>query len=200
MLQAGISIEPERCCTIKNPMIKKQYTPIIALLLGACTATTSAPQPSPQPVRTPAVYCAPVKENPKLGEIVSYYSRISVLTLPDATNEYNAVSRNFSKNPNNIERIKLAMLLSLPNTAFHNTAAAFDLLETWPDQPADSSSDLRDLARLFGALLVQQRQAEETVSDLGKSLANEKMHSKSLQGKIDAIKAFEINQTHRDQP
>ena len=200
MLQAGISIEPERCCKIKNPMIKKQYTPIIALLLGACTATTSAPQPAPQPVRTPTVYCTPVKENPKLGEIIRYYSRISALTLPDVVSEYNAVSQNFSKAPNNTERIKLAMLLSLPNTAFHNTAAALVLLETWSDQPADASSDLRDLARFFGALLAQQRQAEETMNDLGKTLASEKLHSKSLQGKIDAIKAFEINQPHRDQP
>ncbi len=187
---------------MKNPMIKKPYTLMLTLLLGACTTTTTtAPQPTPQPDRTPAmVYCAPARENPKLGDIIRYYSHISALTLPDAANEYNAVSQNFSKNPNNTERIKLAMLLSLPNTAFHNTAAALDLLETWPNQPTDSSSDLHDLAHLFGALLAQQRQTEETVNDLGKALVNEKMHSKSLQGKIDAIKAFEINQTHRDQP
>lgn len=185
---------------MKNPMIKKPYTLILALLLGACT-TTTAPQPTQQPVRTPAMaYCPPAKENPKLGEIIRYYSHISALALPDAVSEYNTVSQNFSKNPNNTERIKLAMLLSLPNTAFHNTAAALDLLETWSDQPADSSSDLHDLALLFGALLAQQKQADETVNDLGKALASEKMHSKSLQGKIDAIKAFEINQPHRDQP
>lgn len=185
---------------MKNPMIKKPYTLIFALLLGACTATT-APQPTPQPVHTPAMaYCPPAKENPKLGEIIRYYSHISALALPDAVSEYNAVSMNFSKNPNNTGRIKLAMLLSLPNTAFHNTAAALDLLETWPDQPDNSSSDLHDLARFFGALLAQQKQADEAVNDLGKALASEKMHAKSLQGKIDAIKAFEINQPHRDQP
>lgn len=200
MLQAGVSIEPERCSRMKNPMITKPYTLMLALLLGACTATT-APQPTPQPVRTPAlVSCQPVKENPKLGEIMRYYSHISALAAPDVVSEYNTVSQSFSKNPTNTERIKLAMLLSLPNTAFHNTAAALDLLETWPDQPSDASSNLHDLARFFGGLLAQQKQADETMNDLGKALASEKLHSKSLQGKIDAIKAFEINQPHRDQP
>ena len=198
MLQAGISIEPERRSTMKRPMITKPYTLMLALLLGACT---TAPQSTPQPVRTPAMAsCQPVKENPKLSEIMHYYSHISALAAPDVVSEYNAVSQRFSKNPNSTERIKLAMLLSFPNTGFHNTAAALDLLETWPDQPADASSDLHDLAQLLGALLAQQKQADETMNDLGKALASEKLHSKSLQGKIDAIKAFEINQPHRDQP
>ncbi len=198
MLSDNLPIESDRCCRMNNPMIIKRHPLILALLLGACSAAPTS-QPAPQPVHTATmVSCPPAKEDSKLGEIIRYYSHISALASPDIVNEYNAVSVNYAKHPNNAERIKLAMLLSLPNTAFHNTAAARDLLATWPDQ--DAASDLHDLARFFGALLAQQQQADETANDLGKALASEKMHSKSLQGKIDAIKAFEINQPHRDQP
>lgn len=183
---------------MKNPMTMKPTALILTLMLGACSTAT---RPQPQPVHTqPLVSCPPAKGESRLGEFLRYYSDISALALPDAAKEYEAVSMSFSRAPDNAGRIKLAMLLSLPNTPFHNTAAALDLLQALPDQPADAKSGLGDLARLLAALLLQQRQADETVNDLGKALASEKMHSKSLQGKIDAIKAFEINQPHRDQP
>ncbi len=171
---------------------------ILTLMLGACSTATTPPTQSVH--IQPQLSCPPAKGESRLGEFLRYYSNISALALPDSTKEYEAVSANFSRNPDNAGRIKLAMLLSLPNTPFHNTAAALDLLQALPDQPTDAKSGLGDLTRLLVALLQEQRQADETVNDLGKALANEKMHSKSLQGKIDAIKAFEINQPHRDQP
>ena len=176
-------------------MIKKFHLLMLALLLGACkTNTTPAPTPAPQPVWT-HVICPPAKENPEITEIVRYYSHLSALSAQDAAGEYNAVNASFSKNPDNVLRIKLAMLLSLPNTPFHNTAAARNLLIAWPDQDA---TELHDLSRLLSSLFSQQQQADDAINELTKSLASEKMHSKSLQGKIDAIKAYETNR--KDQP
>ena len=166
---------------------------ILTLMLGACS-TATRPQPQPVHTQTP-VSCPPAKGESRLGEFLRYYSDISALALPDAAKEYEAISMNFSRNPDNAGRIKLAMLLSLPNTSFHNTAGARDLLMAWPDQDA---TELHDLARLLSSLFSQQQQADDAISELNKSLASEKMHSKSLQGKIDAIKAYETNR--RDQP
>ncbi len=190
MLRSDLTLESRR-----NPMIKKSHLLVLTLLLGACKAnTTPAPAPVLQPVRT-HVICLPAKDNPETSDILRYYSHLSALSAQDAAGEYNAVNASFSKNPDNVLRIKLAMLLSLPNTSFHNTAAARDLLMAWPDQDA---TELHDLARLLGSLFSQQQQADDAISELNKSLASEKMHSKSLQGKIDAIKAYETNR--KDQP
>ncbi len=196
MLQTGIPFETERCERMKNTTIMKPYTLILVLLLTACKATTAPPPSAPLPVRmSTAASCPPVRKNSELGEIVSYYTRISALSPQDVSSEYDAASRNFSNSPSNAGRIRLAMLLSLPNTSFHSTTAARDLLDAWPEKGA---TDLRDFARFFSSMLAGQQQADQAANDLGKALASEKMHSKSLQGKIDAIKAFEANR--REQP
>ena len=174
-------------------MIKKFHLLMLTLLLGACK-TATPPAPVPPPVRT-HVICPPVKETPEITEVLRYYSRISAVPAQDAAGEYNAVNANFPKSPGNVQRIKLAMLLSLPGTSFRNTAAARDLLTAWPDQDA---TELRDLALLLSSLLSQQIEADNAANELNKALASEKMHSKSLQGKIDAIKAYETSR--KDQP
>ncbi len=172
---------------------------LLAVVLSACTTATPIPvPPAPQPVQIQAV-CPPPRENPQPTGILAYYSRINALSASDAVAEYNAVNASFLAKPDNILRTKLAMLLSLPDTPFHNTTAARDLLLAWTGQTADQdATGLHDLATLLVSLLSQQVQADNTAKDLSKALASEKMHSKSLQGKIDAIKAYETSR--RNQP
>jgi hypothetical protein len=166
-----------------------------ALMLSACSAVT-VHQPSPD-----IVSCSPPSGfDLKLNASVRYYAYISTLSASEIVTEYNAASQNFSKSGSNVDRIKLAMLLSLPNTPFHSTTAAIALLKNLPEKPAASSHDLNDFVLLLGALLAKQQQTDETLADLAKALATEKAHARSLQEKIDAIKSFEIHQTHRDQP
>lgn len=167
----------------------------VTTMFAGCAAMT-AHQPAPN-----AVSCTPSPDAYlRLNEVIRYYSHIRELPAPDITKEYNTISLNFSKTGSNPDRIKLAILLTLPHNPFHDTAAAIDLLKTLPDKTTASPSDLHEFALLLGMLLARQEQTDEALSDLAKALATEKAHSKSLQGKIDAIKDFEINQTHRNQP
>jgi hypothetical protein len=167
----------------------------VTTMLAGCAAVT-AQQPVPE-----AVSCPPPPDTDlRLNEVIRYYSHLRELPAPDIAREYNTIGLNFSKTGSNPDRIKLAILLTLPNNPLHDTAAAIDLLKTLPDSTTASPSDLHEFALLLGMLLARQEQTDEAMSDLAKALATEKAHSKSLQGKIDAIKDFEINQTHRDQP
>lgn len=163
--------------------------------LAGCATVTAHP-----PVQNAASCPPPPVTDLRLNEIIRYYAHIHELPAPDIASEYNTISQNFSKTASNRDRIKLAILLSLPNNPFHDTTAAIDLLKTLPDSPAATPSELHEFALLMGMLLARQKQTDEAVSYLEKALATEKTHAKSLQGKIDAIKDFEINQTHRNQP
>lgn len=167
----------------------------VTTTLAGCASVT-AHQAVPDVVSCPP----PPDTDLRLNEVIRYYSLLRELPAPDIAREYNTISLNFSTTGSNRDRIKLAILLTLPNNPFHDTAAAIDLLKTLPDSTTASPSDLHEFALLLGMLLARQEQTDEALSDLAKALATEKAHAKSLQGKIDAIKDFEINQTHRDQP
>jgi hypothetical protein len=98
------------------------------------------------------------------------------------------------------DRLKLAVLLTIPNTAFHNLKEAIGLLKALPVETTHNPSDLSGFTKLLDMLLTQQQQADDRLNDLTKLLAEEKLHSKLLQEKIDAIKNMEIKMIQRDQP
>ncbi len=157
-----------------------------AAMLSAC-ATTAPPAPA-------AAACPPP---PALAlnnaELVQYHGCIASLPAADITKEYDVVNTQFSKTGSDSDRIKLAMLLALPDTPFHSTPGALALLTPWPAAKAAARSDLRQLGGLLSTLLAQQRRAEDTASDLATALAAEKARAAFLQKKIDAIKNLEIN-------
>lgn len=166
----------------------------LALLLAACSS---------EPVRQVAsvnVACPPPQSAASAAtEAASYYAFLGTLHASDLVEEYDSVNRRFLKSGDDLDRVKLAMLQALPDTPLHNTAAARDLLAGLDKSPR-AAADLRDFAHLLDRLLDAQQRAEAAASDLAQSLAAEKAHSRSLQGKIDAIKNMEINSVRKDAP
>ena len=167
----------------------------IAALLPACSVV-SMPRPA-----TNLVPCPPP---PALAlsadQVLRYYTCLGTLPAADVASEYHAASLSFSETGSNSDRLKLAILLSLPDTGFHSTAAALDLVKNMPAGPEPVPSTLPDLALLLSMLLAAQQHADDNISELTKELSNEKVHSDFLQKKIDAVKDLEINLIHRDQP
>jgi hypothetical protein len=172
---------------------------LLTALLSACSSTA---------VHAPAtmdIASCPPKSGIalSLNEAVLYYTCIGSLPVPDLATEYTTTMQSYSKTGRDSDRIRLAMLLSMPDTAFHNTAEALKLLESFPGKPAPpptAEPALYNLARMLNMILVEQRRENDTLNDLAKALAAERAHSEFLQGKIDAIKNLEINMIHRDQP
>ena len=167
----------------------------LALMLSACS-NTKIRGPSTDPASCPA----PPSIALTLNEAVLYYTCLGSLSAPDIAKEYIAVGQSYSKTGSDADRIKLAMLLSLPDTAFHSTEEALKLLQDSPDKPGTSPSGLHVLAKMLSMLLTEQAHESDISNNLAKELAAEKARSNFLQGKIDAVKNLEINMIHRDQP
>lgn len=166
-----------------------------ATLLSACTmlsqlrpATNSTACPPPPGVALTS------------NQLMHYSSCLGTLVDADINKEYQATNRSFSITGSDSDRLRLAMLLSLPDTGFRSIGTALDLLQHLPAGTTSASSELQDIAGILARLLTQQLRADEAVGDLTKALAAEKAHAEFLQGKIDAVKDLEINLIHRDQP
>lgn len=168
---------------------------MLTVMLSACSNAK---------IRSPSTDLASCPPPPSialtLNEAVLYYTCLGSLSAPDIAKEYGAVGQNYSKTGSDADRIKLAMLLSLPGTAFHSTGEALKLLQDSPDKPGTSPSDLHVLAKMLSMLLTEQAHESDISSNLAKELAAEKAHSDFLQSKIDAVKNLEINMIHRGQP
>jgi hypothetical protein len=180
---------------LKTPFSLNLTALVIAALLPACSIVSTFRPPVNLAVCPPAAGIALTS-----NQVVRYYTCLSTLPAADVAKEYHAASLSFSETGGISDRLKLAILLSLPNTEFHSTAAALDLLKSLPEGPEPSPSDLPELARLLGMLLAEQQHTDDNIADLTKALAAEKIHSEFLQNKIDAVKDLEINLIHRDQP
>ncbi len=179
----------------KTPFILMLKVLAIATLLSACSVVpTSLPT-------TNLVTCPPPQALALSADrVLRYYTCLGTLPASDVASEYHAVSLSFSETGSNSDRLKLAILLSLPDTEFHSTAAALNLVKNMPAGPEPVPSTLPDLALLLSVLLAQQQHADDSISELKKELSDEKVRSDFLQKKIDAVKDLEINLIHRDQP
>ncbi len=165
------------------------------LLLAACarpdagrlvTADVSCPPP-------PAVV---------LGEhdMLHYYRCVSTLPPPRLAAEYAVVNEHFQQSKIGADRVKLAMLQSIPNTAPYNPASALHLLAAPPQEGEGVPAGLSELADMLSAVLQRQLAADQKVQNLQKDLAAEKLHADALQLKIDSVKDLERTMTQKDGP
>jgi hypothetical protein len=183
--------------------MKSAYSHTLGLLLAASLLAACAPMASrPRPGAT----CPPPPER-ALDEhgMVGYRLCLDSLTPAGLAREYEGVSRHYGQTGSGADRIKLALLLSVPGTPFHSTAAARKVLEA-PGQngaPAGKNvqalpAELGGLAQLLGASLARQQALEDRVQSLEKDLAAEKQRSDALQAQIDSVKNLERDMTRRE--
>ena len=121
----------------KIPFILILDVLVVATLLPACSVV-----PTPRPV-TNLVGCPPSSGLALSSEqVLRYYTCLKTLPASDVTKEYHAASVSFSETGSNSDRLKLAILLSLPDTEFHSTAAALDLVKNLPAGPEPTPTAL----------------------------------------------------------
>jgi hypothetical protein len=90
-------------------------------------------------------------ESRQIVELIAYVQRVAVLQAEEQQRELNASSQIFSKDRGAYGRVRLALLLSLPGTAFTDDAKAAGLLE--PLASADAGS--RPMQQFAGLLYAQ---------------------------------------------
>ena len=175
----------------------------ILMLCATLTACASLP------VSRPGVKCEnvppplPVSSAPsptqtsRLTELMQYYEYLRKQPPLVLAQEYKKAVQDFAQSESDSSRVRLAILLALPDTSFHDVPAALNLLNNWPEDQNVSPPTLDGFARLLSVLLMQQQQSTNSVNDLTQKLKEEKKRAETLQNQIDAVKNMEKNSIDR---
>jgi len=161
-------------------MIRIAVTIACAAALAACApapSLTSAPT-SPSPTRED-------RESRQVLELIGYTQRVAALQPDEQQRELNASNQIFSKDRGAYGRVRLALLLSLPGTAFVDDARAVGLLEPLTSAETAASSPMRQFAGLLHAQISER--------------LREQRRAMQLKEQLDALKDVERKIIEREQ-
>ena len=185
----------------------------IALVLAGCVtpppaepeqpaAPAARPEESPAPAETPEreariepEVTSPRAEIPgrvRLDEVerlLTYFEQIRKLPAADFVRESEGARAAFTRTRSEFDRMRLAMLLSVPNTALSDDQRAAELLDPLVK---NQNSSLRGLALVMSAHLQERRRLESGMQNLQQNV-------QGLQQKLDALMSLERSLIDREQ-
>ena len=153
-----------------NMNIRHGWILLPVLLLAGCVAT--------RPV-DPVGSTLPVIEESRVDDtakVLAYYAQVRQSSGPELAREHEAARRALAKSRSDANRVRYALLLTLPGAA-----ATDDPRELLEPVARNSDSALRGLAALMMAFLQEQRRLETS--------------AQGLQQKLDALLTLERNMT-----
>jgi hypothetical protein len=112
--------------------------------------------------------------------LLLYYRHIRNLSGADASREHEAARQAYTQARTDFNRVRLALILSLPGTAFHDNARALGLLDTVAKR---DGGRLQGLAGMLGAHLQEQQRLAANAQE--------------LQQKLEALKSLERSMIER---
>jgi len=152
-----------------------------SVLVAGCTTSPpeveiTQPYPRPEPPPAPIVLTEPSA----VVRALDHFNRTRQRPVRDQRIEFEAVRKAYAGSHADYDRVRLALLLSLPNTPFADDLQALELLEPLA---RDTGSEYHALAQLMTALLNEHRRLER--------------QSTALQQKLDRIRALEKEMQQR---
>ncbi|SFU73025.1 hypothetical protein SAMN05216339_10916 [Nitrosomonas eutropha] len=167
---------------------------ICKLLTGLIliTALSGCMRTLVQPVHQPSEHTETriIQEPDDLGELMRYYSSLQDKSRSELIEEYQYANSHYRDSIDAHQRLKLLILLLLPDTGFQSTRAALDLMENPPEQ-IETTPATTAFKNLLVLLLKQQRAANFKIQNLSMKLRTTEAEVKTLQDKINAIKNIE---------
>ncbi|MGE5524158.1 MAG: hypothetical protein ACM3SS_10610 [Rhodospirillaceae bacterium] len=172
----------------------------LALLgLGGCATAPTPPEGDVQPAEVidavrvvdqpvPRVVLpqAPVVDETALA--LTYFDRVRRLPSAELVRELDVMRSTYGRTHADGDRLRLAMLLALPNTAVTDDARALDLLDPIVKTPAHA---LHHVAVLLSTYVQEQRRLTQSAQALQKDV-------QTLQQKLDALRSLERALSERE--
>ncbi len=109
--------------------------------------------------------------------LLMYFEYVRKLQAPELAREHDAVRQLYAASRSDFNRVRYAMLLSIPGAAFNDDARALEALEPLLRNP---DAALHNLAFMVSAQIQEQRRGQ------------------GLQQKLEALKSLEKNLIERD--
>ena len=140
-----------------------------------------APQPGETPRRV---------RNDEVERLLAYFENVRKLPPADLAREGESARAAFNRTRSDFDRARLALLLSIPNTALNDDQRAFDMLDPLVKNP---SANLHAFAILVSAHVQERRRLESSMQNLQHNV-------QGLQQKLDALMSLERSLIDREQP
>jgi hypothetical protein len=125
-----------------------------------------------------------VRSSDDLETLIRYGAVLHSIPNPSLEQEYTRVAHVLARNPTAADRLRMALLLSVPGTAIQDDARARSYLARVLDDHANDARSYRAFARLLLAQLDDRKQLDD-------ALADERRQRQELQQKLDQLKAIE---------
>lgn len=170
---------------------------VIPWVFAGCTALPGTTLPdSVPPDMEPSLKPEPplsVSDSPRavseVDNLLRYFQQLKKLSGTELGKEHDSVRQAYLKERSEFNRVRLAMILSLPNTSFGDESRALELLDpTVKNQQAS----LYGLAFLLSTHLQERKKLDGSIQNLQQNL-------QGLQQKLDALKSLERSLIEREQ-
>ena len=125
-----------------------------------------------------------IRSSDSVEALLRYGALLRSIPAEALEREYAQASDAFTRDASAPNRIRMALLLSLPGASFQDTSRARVNLEKVIDDTGHHARQYRDLARFLAAMLNDRKQLEG-------ALADERRQRQELQQKLDQLKAIE---------
>jgi hypothetical protein len=132
------------------------------------------------------------------ADLLAYQQRVRGLSGDELAAEYASASQALARQKTDVNRLRLALLLSLPGAAFRDDGRAASLADEVASRKGGNEGGLRSLAALVAASAAERRQQEERSQKLAQKLQEEEKRADALQQKLDGLKAIEKNLLNRE--
>ena len=167
----------------------------IVVTIAACApaGSKSASQDAPR-------YVAVVEPMPSDPDrIARFYDHLRTLKTDELAVELELTRRSFEKDGSELNRLQLALLLSLPGAGFRDDNAAIALLQPFVKDKGREGSTVRPLAILLQSGLLELRRTDEALQQQSARLKEEQRRVEALQLKLEAILDMEMKMIEREQ-
>lgn len=121
--------------------------------------------------------------------LLANFARVRKLPAAEQAKEHESARQAYARSQSDYNRMRLAMLLTLPGAAFNDEARALELIDPLARNPRAS---VHTLAVLLGAYLQEQKRLNGSVQALQQNL-------QGLQHKLDALKSLDRSLIEREQ-
>mgnify|MGYP000126633066 CR=1 FL=1 len=177
--------------------VRQRSLLLCGLCLGACAQLEQRATPANGAWNSHAT--ASETHGADSAEVLAYFQRIKGLSGDALAAEHAAASQALTKRRSDVNRLKLALLLSLPRTPFKDEGRAAALANEVANNKAADAPEMKHLALLLAAIANEQKQQEERWQQLAQKQKDDEKRAEALQQKLDALKSIEKDLIQREQ-